>query len=80
MAQDLHGVEKQLQRHEGLDRELAGMEQQVSRLLSPASRVLLAHLFSPTGLSYMEELVQEVLGLIPQNGNIAQGAWVILSL
>ncbi|XP_038962424.1 spectrin beta chain, non-erythrocytic 5 isoform X3 [Rattus norvegicus] len=28
VAQDLHGVEKQLQRHEGLERELAGMEQQ----------------------------------------------------
>lgn len=33
VAQDLRGVENQLQRHEGLARELAGMEQQVSKLL-----------------------------------------------
>lgn len=33
MAQDLRGIENQLQRHEGLELELTGMEQQVSKLL-----------------------------------------------
>lgn len=31
VAQDLHGVEAQLRRQEGLERELALLEQQVSR-------------------------------------------------
>ncbi|XP_076785650.1 spectrin beta chain, non-erythrocytic 5 isoform X3 [Arvicanthis niloticus] len=38
-AQDLHGVENQLQRHEGLERELAGMEQQLKELLMAAGRL-----------------------------------------
>ncbi|XP_028622676.1 spectrin beta chain, non-erythrocytic 5 [Grammomys surdaster] len=39
VAQDLHGVENQLQRHEGLERELAGMEQQLQELLKAAGRL-----------------------------------------
>ncbi|GAB1286757.1 Spectrin beta, non-erythrocytic 5 [Apodemus speciosus] len=39
VAQDLHGVEKQLQRHEGLEHELAGMEQQLQELLKAGDRV-----------------------------------------
>nr|XP_048315627.1 spectrin beta chain, non-erythrocytic 5 [Myodes glareolus] len=39
VAQDLHGVENQLQRHEGLARELAGMEQQLQELLKAGGRV-----------------------------------------
>ncbi|XP_029391606.1 LOW QUALITY PROTEIN: spectrin beta chain, non-erythrocytic 5 [Mus pahari] len=39
VAQDLRGVENQLQRHEGLDRELAGMEQQVQELMKAGGRV-----------------------------------------
>ncbi|XP_036040911.1 spectrin beta chain, non-erythrocytic 5 [Onychomys torridus] len=39
VAQDLHGVEIQLQRHERLERELAGLEQQLQGLLKAGSRV-----------------------------------------
>ncbi|XP_060228154.1 spectrin beta chain, non-erythrocytic 5 [Meriones unguiculatus] len=39
VAQDLHGVETQLQRQEGLERELAGLEPQVQELLKAGSRV-----------------------------------------
>ncbi|KAM7327506.1 hypothetical protein ACRRTK_013873 [Alexandromys fortis] len=39
VAQDLRGVENQLQRHEGLARELAGMEQQLQELLKAGDRV-----------------------------------------
>ncbi|XP_069348326.1 spectrin beta chain, non-erythrocytic 5 [Eulemur rufifrons] len=39
VAQDLHGVEAQLRRHEGLERGLAGVEQQLQELLERAGRV-----------------------------------------
>lgn len=52
MAQDLHGVEVQLKRHETLERELEATEQQV-RLLAAPTQAPLAGLSSssafPTG-------------------------------
>ncbi|XP_040602017.1 LOW QUALITY PROTEIN: spectrin beta chain, non-erythrocytic 5 [Mesocricetus auratus] len=39
VAQDLHGLERQLRRHEGLGRELAGMGQRLQELLKAGGRV-----------------------------------------
>ncbi|CAO2579266.1 Spectrin beta chain, non-erythrocytic 5, partial [Lemmus lemmus] len=39
VARDLHGVENQLQRHEGLARELAAIDQQLQELLKAGGRV-----------------------------------------
>lgn len=85
MAQDLHGVENQLQRHEGLERELAGMEQQVSRLLARPLGSLTGPSAWPICSSCWachawQSFAQEVLGLITQNGNIPQDAQVLLPL
>lgn len=68
MAQDLRGVENQLQRHEGLARELAGMEQQVSRLLPALQPGLFVH---------ARAWPRKFPGLSTQTGNLPWDAQIL---